>query len=243
MKPMSEHKVNISIEEGVKELVIRTGNAAEPVQSIPVRIDGNIFAVLDYITRRKDVMNAIIHSCHIVMNEESGTIDLIVNEDSTIYDAVKGKLMPHQDLEKWGINNGKTTYTSLDLAMKVKMNRYMFPSAEEAMKLVATFQNLKAEISKKVELSDNQRGNRTIGMSQVINSMSIPEGFTIQCPVFKGLDPVNIQVEIVINPDTLEISLVSPQLIDLTASIKKDLFKDIENEVRLYTPDIVIIKA
>ena len=75
---------------------------------------------------------------------KNGSIIFIEDENSPISTEVTGRLQEHPNLQIWGINKGME-YSSLDLARKIKMNRFMFPSITQAMELVNIFQSLKNE--------------------------------------------------------------------------------------------------
>jgi hypothetical protein len=52
---------------------------------------------------------------------------------------------------------------------------------------------------------------------------NIPDGFTLNIPVFKGFPKVSINVELYVNPDTFNVTLVSPEVEDYIAETADDL--------------------
>ena len=233
---MNEVKVTVTPNEK-GELIIRTGSAEKAIDLTSVEISGNINCPADYLSKRGA---EIAKNSHITVDHEKGIIVIRENENSPIGSVITGTLELHPNFDKWGINKGKV-YSSLDLAQMVKMNRFMFPSTQEAMTLVGVFQNLKVKVEKEIELSDDKRGNTTSKRVQAVQNMSIPEGFTIKCPLFKGFDPVEISVEISINAESLEIQLVSPGANDMIESTRESIISDQVKEISTTVPAIPII--
>lgn len=95
-----------AIEKNIEKLSIYTGSALPEREPEQVLIKGNINAVADYLTLRKDKINQ--HECHIIVDREARNIGLTVNEHSPYKDYIAGRLQIHPLLEKWDINSGAT---------------------------------------------------------------------------------------------------------------------------------------
>lgn len=223
-----EIKLNIP-EPGL--YIIKFGNLSQDREPLSITHNGNIDSVVNYLKARAIVVRLMESS--IVVEEEAGKITLIVNEDSHFKTTIIGTLALHPNYLKWGINTDKQ-YSSLDLAQMIRMNRYMFTSAAQAMELVAVFQNLKAKIQKEVELSDDKRGNKTFLQSQIVLNMTIPIGFRLKTPIFKGFPAIEFEVEISINADTLNIQLVSPAVADIVGTTKANIISDQITEIEKF---------
>lgn len=223
-------------------VTILQGAAPKPIEAKSTIIEGNIYAVCDYIKKRADCINANVNHCHVEIDPVKGKMSLFEGEDTTLCNIVTGWLLFHPDFTKWGINTDKR-YSSHDLAMMIRMNRFMFESAEAAMTLVTIFQTLKVKVNKAVELSDDKRGNRTDMRSQIVESMSIPETFKINVPIYRGFSPVAISIEILIDADTLEISLISPQVNDIINDTTGSIMLELEGLILKETPGIAIVHS
>ncbi len=208
---------------------VKFGNLPQDREPIKVDINGNIDSVVNYLKARVEFVDEVLSS--VTVDEEKGKIILTVDEHSYFKSTIIGALTPHHDFVKWGINTEKQ-YSSLDLAQMIKMNRFMFPSTTQAMELVAVFQTLKAKVQREIELSDDKRGNKTNNQSQVVLNMSIPAGFSLKIPMFKGFNAVHFEVEISINAETLNIQLVSPAANDIVSNFKKEILQNQVDQIK-----------
>lgn len=198
-------------------LTIREGKALELKEPIPVRISGTIGCVSEFLNKRGGLYSS--DNSHIVVDRDKMTMKLFVNESDHYRTVITGSITPSPEFTKWGINDPEKQYNSQELALKIKMNRYQFISLEKAAELVNVFQNLRAKVQREVEHSDNSRGNVKKSFSQVVTDMTIPEKFEIITPLFKGDEKRKITVEIVIDPESLKCTLVSPDAVDIIARV------------------------
>ena len=217
------------------DITILEGKAQDPINPRPVALIGNIFCVAEFIEKRNQQKGLIVPESHVMIHDENGLIQLTIDEHSPIGVSVLGKLEVHPNFETLGINDG-TLYTSIALASLIKMNRYLFESSAEAMKLVTVFQNLKATITKEVEKATNDRGNVKNLQSQVVSNLTIPEKFVVVTPIYKGFAPVHIEVEIILDPNDLSIVLISPMARDLQEKEKIAALETQEKLIRELVP-------
>lgn len=233
--------IQIKVENGVKELLIRQGQALPLKEPVSLEIDGTIETVSRWLEKKKFDSDLQLRS-HVIINRECKSIILHGDENNAYSDMIRGSVSMHPEFIKWGINDDSKSYTSQELALKVKMNRYMFSSLEKAAELVTVFQNLKAKVNREIENSNDGRGNARKSFNQVVESMSIPEKFTLITPIFKGDVKRELEVEIVIDPSTLNCSLISPDAITTINNMVDDLInKEIEKITEL-APGIAIIE-
>ena len=129
---MEEQKFQINLENGIKELVIREGEAPEKLPEkapIPVSLYGNIDSVARFLEKRVELIN--IDNAHIIVNREQVSITLIINEsDAYKRGTIGGKLQVHPAFEAFGINSNKV-WTPNELGMFCKMNRSFFADRSE----------------------------------------------------------------------------------------------------------------
>lgn len=232
---------NIKIELQGNNITFREGKALELKEPIPANISGILDAPRKWIEKRKDCFPH--NAANIIVDRDQMKIQLITDENDPYRDKISGSIQLDTEFKKWGINNDQVQYHSHELALKVKMNRSQFSSIEKASELVTIFQNLKAKVQREIDQSDNQRGNVKKNYSQIVSDMSIPESFSINIPLFKGDIKRNILVEIVIDPETLKCSLISPDATYLLDTIRDKMIGDEIKQISELAPDIVIIEV
>lgn len=141
-----------------------------------------------------------------------------------------GRLVLSPDFEKFGINQNKS-YTPLELAELIKMNRSFFESKTEAMKLVSELRNFEAKVNREVEAKADDRANRMVLWAQTV-STNVPDGFKLKLPIFKGADPKVFEVEIGIDPMDLSCRLISPEANDIVNDTKNDIIDDQKTKIQ-----------
>ena len=169
---MDNEKLQINLAPGMSkaELVIREGAAAkelEPKAPVKTNLKGVIGAVVEYLKKRINTGQFEQKDCLVLVNRESIEITLITNEAD---EYKRGEIL------------------------FIKMNRAFFADRNENMKLVSSLMNFTADVNNKIERAVKENGNRTDNFAQVVNS-NLPESFTIQMPIFKGMQPETIEVE------------------------------------------------
>lgn len=234
-----EQEIKITVENGVKELVILNG-AAEPVyhdKSIEVK-EASIAAVHEFLVKKgienEDIINSKI---------EFSYADLFLNLHYSVRrrnpDTIKGVLKLHPDLKKFDIN-GKKTYNTFELADFIKMNRHYFENKEYAMKLVSELRGFEGKVRQDLEAKADTRGNSKMVINQVVES-NIPAEFVLMLPVFLGQEKVRLTVEINITSD-FTCSLISPDLKQLIDEETKVIIIGELDKIRLLQPDLKIFE-
>lgn len=141
-----------------------------------------------------------------------------------------GRLFFSPDFEKFGINKNES-YTPLELAELIKMNRSFFDSKTEAMKLVSELRGFEAKVNKEVEAKADDRANRKVLLAQTVTT-NIPNGFKLKLPIFKGMEPRTFEVEIGIDPMDLSCRLISPEANDIVNDTKNDIIDDQKTKIQ-----------
>jgi len=234
-----EKELKITVENGVKELVILNG-AAEPVyhlKSIDVK-DASIVAVHEFLVKKgienEDVMNSKIEFSY---NELFLNLYYSIRRRNP--DTIKGVLKLHPDLKKFDINGSKT-YNTFELADFIKMNRHYFENKEYAMKLVSELRGFEGKVNRDIEAKADTRGNAKMLINQVVES-NIPAGFHLVLPVFVGQEKVRLAVEINITSD-FSCSLISPDLKQLIDEETKVIIGGELDKIKLLQPDLKIFE-
>jgi hypothetical protein len=220
------------------ELIFRAGTALEIKAPELLKIKGTIETPLLWLQKKLKSLDLIC--CHLLINKSSGFIKLITDEKNFYHDEITGSLELHPDFVKWNINSGQSV-SAFDLAEKIKMNRSCFKDKETAMKLVKELRNFKAKIDKELETFKDDRANFALKKSQIVDT-NLPESFVLVVPIFKGQPKESIMIEININADDLNCSLISPEANDYISDFKDTIIKNQIDLIHELVPELVIIE-
>ena len=233
-----DEKINLTPIPGYNEMVIRHGEALRLMEPSKVSIVGQINSPLVFLQKRKDGVSSSLN--HLLVDALKFSITLIVDEDSAYFKQIKGQLsISDEILSKFQINSSKE-WSSHDLAELIKINRRYFESKDAAMKLVTTLRNFKAKVEKEIENIKDDKANFRSLKAQKVES-NLPDDFNINIPIFKGMDTETINVEIVVNQNTLDCRLVSPDLEQLIYDISQKAMSSVVSAITELCPELVII--
>jgi hypothetical protein len=234
-------------ENGKTELIIREVKDANelPVKApIKIKIIGTIGAPLEFLKRRMDQPDQINQKrCHILVDREKISIDLITNEDNEYQKGeVMGILEFYPKFEEFGIN-GEKTWTPTKLGLFFKMNRAFFTTKEENMKLVTELMNFTATVNNSIARSASESGDRTDKFEQVVNS-NLPKSFNLKIPIFKGMPAETIEVETFAQVNGREVSfvLLSPGAQATLEDVRDKAIDEQLKQIREICQDIAIIE-
>ncbi len=247
-----ENNIEVKVSEGVKELVIRKGEAAKVVpfrESISVK--GDLSTPYNYLKnapnwftqvmdapevaeqKEFDKLDAPLDYSELYVDYDNGEITLLVDAGAVWQSQYKGVLEIDKIFKLFKINTG-AQFTTFELADLFKMNRSFFETKDAAMKIVSELTNFKAKVNKIIEDADDSRGNKTVLHAQAVES-NIPAAFQLNIPIFKGFPKHAIQIEISINSRDLSCTLISPEANDIINETKQDLInKQLELIAELY---------
>ncbi len=231
-------KINVTVENGVKTLEIRTGEALELREPKIVNIVGTAETPLEWLKQRKEQIQP--KKAHLIVDVEKGTISLKEDETNPYGATITGQLEISPIFIKFGINSGEYK-TPIEMSEFIKMNRVYFENRQEAMELVTKLRQFKAKVNKEVEQEVNlNKGDRRILLAQAVDS-NIPPTFNVCLPLFKGVDKEIFEVETYFNPDDLTCTLVSPMANERFEEIKSKKIDEIVSAIKTECPDIVIV--
>jgi hypothetical protein len=211
---MANEKNKIILPEGVKEIIIREGQAPATLPELaPVKTDisGTIGAVVEFLrlriyTDQKDRFQIDPMRSHVIVDRENLSISLIISEnDPYLKGCVKGTMKVHPKFAEFGINSGKSWEPNA-LGQFFKMNRFYFPDKAKNMELVSQLKSFIANVNSKVEKEKKENGNFADNYSSTVSS-NIPSAFTLQIPLFKGTPTETIEVEFYASVDGRDVSL------------------------------------
>lgn len=233
-----ENQIKVTVENGVKELILRQGEASKIHQPGDVHVGVvTISAIVEFLTK-KDITEEGILDSALKFSYDKLKMELHYRISEANTYRIESKIILNPDLTQFEINSGKR-YSPFGLSDFIKMNRHLFESKSIAMELVSVLRNIKASVNKAIEANKDERGNRRALIDQVVQT-NIPESFNIELPVFKGQPKMIIPVEVVIDED-LECMLMSPDLKQIIAEQSElligaelDKIKELHPQLRIY---------
>lgn len=234
-----------NIAPGMNEVIIREGAAPkvlDPKAPVKMNVNGTINAPYEYLTKRIDCIKQ--KDCHIIVNREKITIELVVNEsDEYTRGTIAGTLQFHPKFKEFGINAGKV-WSPFDFAMFCKMNRAFFADKNANMSLVSACKNFTAKVNNQIERAIQENGNRTDNFAQVVNS-NLPESFTLSIPIFKGGKKEDLVVETFAKIDGRNVAfvLLSPGAEETLEDLRDKAIDEQLNAIKAIAPDIAIFEV
>ncbi len=231
------------------ELVFREGKAQEVFNPEPLRISGTLDAPLKYLQKRVDLssskrlVSGVEQSrCSIVVDRDSMSIKLAVNDRDHFADIITGSLQLHPDFVKLGINSGKYR-TPMEMAEFIKMNKAFFENRNEASDLVVQLRKFKAKVDRQVEAEFNpNKGDKKTVIQQAVET-NLPPTFKVCIPIFKGGNKEVLEVETYFNPDDLTCTLICADANEKAQDYKDNAINEILCGITDITPDIVIMEV
>lgn len=153
--------MNINLAQGMNEIIIREGAAPkvlDPKAPVKMNINGTIGAPVEFLKKRINAGQFEQKNCHIIVDRENITIELVVNEsDEYTRGTIKGTLQFHPKFIEFGINTGKV-WSPFDFSMFCKMNRAFFADKNVNMTLVSACKNFTATVNNAIERSIKENG-------------------------------------------------------------------------------------
>lgn len=246
-------KLEVKVSSENPELIIRQGEAPE---NFKVRkgiiIGGTIDLPLAHLSKTsvtqlneedgffvKPGEDQSVYESYLTIDRDKMTIELVENAGKEYESKYSGSLKLHPDFNKFGVNTD-ATWTTIELANLIKMNRSFLESKTVAMKLVSELRDFEAKVDKEVENKISDRGDRRILKAQTVTS-NIPAGFKLKVPIFKGQPEVTFEVEIGIDPYDLSCRLISPEVNDIINETKntvidaqKEAIQNLHPELRIF---------
>lgn len=220
------------------ECVIRFGEAKQVYDPQRVNVYGVIDSPLRWLEKRKDTINLL--ACYIAVSREEMGLKLFIDEHNHFSDTVGGRLLLSEEFKRFGINEGKYM-SGLEMSDLIRMNRTYFAEKKIAMDLVSIMRNFKAKVTNDIESNDDKKGNVSQVRRQAVES-NLPPSFELNIPIFKGQHKQKFTVEIDIDPDTLQATLVSPDAQDLIVETRDSLIDNVITQIQGLCPEIPIIE-
>jgi hypothetical protein len=183
------------IKEGVKELIVREGQAEIIREPLKVELSGTIKAPGDFFANRKEDLKE--NECHVVYSKTDGKIVLTTDEGNYYGSRVTGSLRKNPDLVAFGINSGKM-WSIKDLMQKLKMSRAFFPDKDECLNIVTNLSKSKIKVDTILEQETSNSGSSKNNIEVSVKS-EFNLFFGLELPVFVGFDKKKFKTEICLN--------------------------------------------
>lgn len=193
-------EININVENGVKELIIRKGDAPPVKEPVKYKLNDVTFdSLIEYVENGLTKNNTIEKEKALaVVNEAKGTIKFYAdykNEDS---DEVEAKLVKSEYLDRFRINKSDNGFNRKDIFKLIQFNN-RFISSPDWKDILTKISSVKAEQVRKIEHNlKDQRGNAKASV-EIQNNIDFFEEFTLNIPIFKNDESSKFTVQILID--------------------------------------------
>lgn len=233
-------EVKVKIETNNDKVVILTGEFEHPKKPLAIKLSGTIDAVLRFLEKRKDEIN--LKTAHVLISRENFEINLFFNESNPeTFSHIKGEIEETNDFKKFKINTGQS-WEPVTLSQFIKMNRGCFESKETAMALYLKLRDFQAKVNGECTKKAGASNESYEILKRNAVDHNLPGGFALYVPIFKGTDKKVINVEIEVNPDSLQCYLISPDANDEIALFKDSVIDEQKTAIAELCPDLVIIE-
>jgi hypothetical protein len=237
---MQNEQIHVKFEgdkEEQKILVIREGKELPLKEPNKIDIVGNPGSVFNWLEKRLSEIKE--KTCIILVNKNAFTIDLVTDEKNFYRTEISSILQLSPEYISFKINSSET-WECFKLADFIKMNRSFFVDKVAAMNLVTELRNFKSKVSSARDKFKDDRANYEFHKTQSVET-NLPEAFSIRIPIFKGVAPITLLLEVCIDPDTLGCSLISPEAEDFKHEQSELIIESELTQIKEIAKDIAII--
>lgn len=217
--------LEIKTAEGTEQVIVLEGTAVvNQNPSVIVITNGTIGAPAQFL-EKKEYKEALAHA---LVNLEEGTIELRLNakDSNGLLDVIEGSLKIHPIATGLGIN-APAKFNNKDLIQSIRQNRVYFVDKMEAGAIITGLRNFKAKIDKRVEVSDDLKGNMTNKLETIVSEIPFASTYKLLIPIFKGQPKKEIVVEVCVDVSTgsIQFYLQSDDLYELVISYREELME------------------
>lgn len=224
---------------GDYSIIVRQDKPIEVFHPTPLVFEGNIDSPLNFLRLRNDLHN--LYDCHAVVDRENMTITLTTEESSKFKNIITGRLEYDLVFIRLGINDGNYV-TAMELSDRLRRHKTYFETLSLATEVVNKLKNFKARVNNTIEKANDSRGNRTDLTIQAIESINLPENFTLRIPIFKGQTPEDLRVEVDIKAEDLSVTLFSEDAYNVKDLIAENAINTVLEGLRKEFPELLILE-
>lgn len=225
--------INLTLPDGSKELIIRTGDADKIVHPESIEISGILAAPYQFLEGKQRLFNA--EDCHLQIKKDAGMITLVVlDTDPHTTHTITGKLEKDNYFSAWGINTEKR-WTVQSFLKHVKMQKTFFAERTEADAITESLRKWEAQVETVVKEHTSTSGNSLSMLERKVSNITLKNKFKLNIPIFQGYSKQGFEVEIGFDPKatSVDLYLVSEDLFALEIEHREalinselDKFKD-----------------
>ncbi len=144
---------------------------------------------------------------------------------------ISGEIVTSSELEKLPLNKD---FNPKILARELRKIRYLFHDKTEFLKIFSELSSFEAKVDKEIKDSDDRTGNAEKRIKQEV-SHNLSTEFSLNMPLLKGGVKTVVKIEIDIEPQTLECSLICPEM---DSFIVQQSMQMIDNELDKVIPGL-----
>jgi hypothetical protein len=223
---------------GKLEIVYREDKATIIHEETPVSLIGILDNPARWLEARQSLHLPL--QAYVMVDREALSISLVTEERSDFKNSIIGELKLHPAFIFFGIN--KEEYiTTQKMADKIKMNRLFFETKSDAMQLVTLLKDFKARVNKEVEKKNTNNGDYKVLFAQEVLH-NLPPSFKMKIPIFKGQNPILMEVELYIEPEELKCCLISPEANEEKEHLRDTAIDAVLDRMKDALPGIVILE-
>lgn len=237
---MSEQKFYIT--PTGNEITIREGQATAQLplkEPQIINVSGDIKTISNFLEIRKEnahssqVLDA--NKIIVTVDKTARTITMELDPENHYGATINGKLYSAPELAAFQINSG--TFSREGFLKVVRFNKLWFNDKELHSKLVQNLSNITIKTEAELQQANDRQGNKNNSYDQ---KAKVPDTwirtFDLLIPIFKGFEPVKINMEICfeVTPSGFSFWLESPELVEFTEAQLDKIFEDALTECSSY---------
>lgn len=240
-----DNKIDVTVEKGVKELVIREGAAEKIVQRTHVALDGTVESAKKFYANRKDAKSINTQQSHVIVNRDALSVRAVFNAESPYFTTVNGKAVVNPDIAKLGImtdaqSNPKEFSSPNELAKHIKFMRSYFPDKSKHASVLESLLKFSAKYNVAIEKSKEQTGSRKDNFELVVDTNGLALNFSLELPIFIGGSnkKFNVDINYDLRDRAVTLWLESVELKELIDVARKEM---IDAEIQFFNEEGIVV--
>lgn len=219
-------KITIEVLEGPAQKFL---DPVDPIEKGILDLTGHVGTIYNFLSRRNHLFKP--DECHIrveanAMHFKGNECD-DHNEYATI---IRSKITETGKFQNLAVNSDKS-FEALELAGYLRRRKNMFINPEQFDKVFTALSSFKAEIKRQVETANDKTGNYVNSIQQTVTH-NMPRKFDLKVQIFEQTYPVQIEIEVDVNPNDLSCSLMSFDLDEKYETLRESLFEgELDQEI------------
>lgn len=188
----NEEKYNVTVENSVKELIIRHGDAPNnPKEPQKIEINCMLPSVAAYIEKR-EIDNT---KAHLEISINKKYAKFYDDPKDPLATVVKGSVEFCNDFLEFGINSTTKIRDRQALKSFLKQNRIYFVNKDAHAELLSAIENFNAKVDFALQQSETKQGSKVNNFSKNVTA-DVPLMAVIEIPLVVGSKPKKFAVEI-----------------------------------------------